>query len=80
MKVRIPHPCVNQMTVRHCAGGSALIATSVQFLQLPHLLEPALFGISAVLAIYEPQIISYFHQDHIGVPDLEDEDGDDYSP
>lgn len=70
MKCRVPHPHVTAKHIRHSAGMTAIVAMCVQVLHLPHLMEPALFGISAVLTVYEKEILYYFSTEDINVPEI----------
>lgn len=54
---------------RHTAGGTAVLAMSVQIVHLPHIMEPMLFGISALLTVYEPLLVKDNVPDHVDVPE-----------
>lgn len=54
---------------RHAAGSTAVMAMSVQFIHLPHIMEPVLFGISALLTVYEPLLVRGVYDEKIDVPE-----------
>jgi hypothetical protein len=62
---------------RHAAGSTAVLAMSVQIVHLPHIMEPLLFGISALLTVYEPLLVADTTPDVINVPDNVGEENDD---
>jgi hypothetical protein len=53
---------------RHAAGGSAVLAMSVQLVHLPHIMEPMLFGVSALLTVYEPLFVIDNKHNIVDVP------------
>lgn len=61
---------------RHAAGSTAVSAMLVQIVHLPHIMEPMLFGISALLTVYEPLLVRH-EMDIVDVPDNVHEDQND---